>query len=64
MSKFGKGELHSGSKGGPKVNSRKQAIAIMMSEKGEAKMGKKEYESRGEDKKEASSLKGLHKAIK
>ena len=33
MSKFKHGLLHSGSKSGPKVASRKQAIAIMMSEK-------------------------------
>jgi hypothetical protein len=33
MGKFKRGQLHSGSKKGPKVKSRKQAIAIMMSEK-------------------------------
>lgn len=33
MHKFGKGQLHSGSKHGKKVTNRKQAIAIMMSEK-------------------------------
>ena len=33
MSKFKHGKLHSGSKKGKKVKSRKQAIAIMMSEK-------------------------------
>lgn len=33
MSKYKKGKLHSGSKAGPKVKSRKQAIAIMLSEK-------------------------------
>lgn len=33
MHKFKKGELHSGSKSGPKVKNRKQAIAIMLSEK-------------------------------
>jgi hypothetical protein len=33
MSKFKRGKLHSGSKKGPKVKSRKQAIAIMLSEK-------------------------------
>jgi len=33
MSKFKSGKLHSGSKKGKKVKSRKQAIAIMMSEK-------------------------------
>jgi uncharacterized protein DUF6496 len=33
MGKFKRKELHSGSKSGPKVQSREQAIAIMMSEK-------------------------------
>ena len=33
MSKFGRGQLHSGSKSGPLVKNRKQAIAIMLSEK-------------------------------
>lgn len=33
MSKFKHGKLHSGSKEGPKVKNRKQAIAIMLSEK-------------------------------
>ena len=32
MHKFKEGELHSGSKKGPKVKSRKQAIAIALSE--------------------------------
>ena len=43
MHKFKHGELHSGSKAGPKVKSRSQAIAIMMSEKRAAKSGKSEY---------------------
>ena len=47
MHKFKKGKLHSGSKKGPKVKNRKQAIAIMMSEKGKAKAGKEEYVSVG-----------------
>lgn len=34
MSEYKHGELHSGSKKGPKVTSRKQAIAIAMSEAG------------------------------
>lgn len=38
MHEFKHGELHSGSKHGPKVTSRKQAIAIAISE---AKSGKK-----------------------
>jgi len=33
MHKFKTGQLHSGSKTGPQVKNRKQAIAIMMSEK-------------------------------
>jgi len=33
MGKFKRGQLHSGSKSGPKVKSRKQAVAIMLSEK-------------------------------
>jgi uncharacterized protein DUF6496 len=35
MHKFKHGALHSGSEHGPKVTNRKQAIAIMMSEKRE-----------------------------
>ena len=46
MPKFSKGTLHSGSKGGPKVTNPKQAEAIMYSEKGEAKKGKKEYKAK------------------
>ena len=34
MREYGKGELHSGSKKGPVVKSRKQAIAIALSEAG------------------------------
>ena len=44
MHKWGEGELHSGSKSGPKVKSQKQAVAIMLSEKRAAKKGKKEYQ--------------------
>jgi len=40
MREYGKGELHSGSKKGPVVKSRKQAIAIAMSEAGMAKTKK------------------------
>lgn len=46
MHKFKHGELHSGSKKGPKVKNRKQAIAIMMSEKSKAEAGDKEYQSK------------------
>jgi Family of unknown function (DUF6496) len=41
MHKYKHGKLHSGSKKGPKVKSRKQAVAIMMSEKRKEKAGKK-----------------------
>lgn len=47
MHKFKHGQLHSGSKKGPQVKSRKQAIAIMLSEKRAAEGGKKEYKSVG-----------------
>jgi hypothetical protein len=35
MHKFKEGKLHSGSKKGPEVTNRKQALAIMLSEKRE-----------------------------
>jgi hypothetical protein len=42
MKEYGKGDLHSGSKKGPVVKSKKQAVAIAMSEAGMAKKkGKK-----------------------
>ncbi len=48
MEKFKKNTLHSGSKDGPKVKNRKQAVAIMMSEKKKADSGgKPEYKKRG-----------------
>lgn len=37
MHEFKHGTLHSGSKRGPKVSSRKQAVAIAMSEAGKSK---------------------------
>lgn len=43
MQKFAKGMLRSES--GSKVTSRKQALAIMLSEKREAGKGKREYKS-------------------
>ena len=46
MGKFKKGKLHSGGPKGPKVDNRKQAIAIMLSEKRKAAGGKKEYQSK------------------
>lgn len=43
LSKFNKGTLKSGS--GHKVTDKKQAVAIMLSEKRKAQAGKKEYVS-------------------
>ena len=37
MSEYGKGKLHSGSKKGPVVTSKKQAVAIALSEAARAK---------------------------
>ena len=58
MHKFGAGELHSGSKSGPKVGSRKQAIAIMLDEKSKAEGGKTEYQP-----KHKAALAGLNHAF-
>jgi hypothetical protein len=41
MSEFKHGQLRSGSKRGPKVTSRQQAIAIAMSEAGKSKQKKR-----------------------
>lgn len=41
MREFKAGKLHSGSKKGPKVTSKKQAVAIALSEAGMAKKKKK-----------------------
>jgi Family of unknown function (DUF6496) len=41
MKEYKSGELHSGSKSGPAVTSRKQAIAIALSEAGMSKPKKK-----------------------
>jgi hypothetical protein len=49
MSKWKSGDLHSGSKKGPKVDNQKQAVAIMLSEKRAAGKGKKEYKSKALD---------------
>jgi hypothetical protein len=43
MRKFKKGKLHSGSKHGPVVTNRKQAIAIAMSEAGMANKKKRRF---------------------
>lgn len=53
MHKFKSGELHSGSKTGKKVTNRKQAIAIMLSEKRAAAGGKKEYQPKRKKRKGA-----------
>ena len=47
MGEYGKGELHSGSKKGPVVKSRKQAIAIAMSEAGMTKPKPKKAPKKG-----------------
>jgi hypothetical protein len=46
MPKFKAGKLRSGSKSGKRVRSRKQAVAIMLSEKRQAEAGKSEYQPR------------------
>jgi Family of unknown function (DUF6496) len=51
MHKFKAGKLHSGSAHGPKVGNRKQAVAIMLSEKRKGTH-------------ETSSMRGLRKAAK
>lgn len=52
LGKFKRGELHSGSSGGPKVKDRKQAVAIMLSEKRKAQSGKTEYQPKGSGKRD------------
>lgn len=53
MTKFKAGKLHSGSKSGPEVKNKAQAVAIMLHEKGSSKS---EYKSK--------PLEGLKKAKK
>jgi len=61
MHKFKHGELHSGSDKGPKVKNRKQAIAIMLSEKRKADSGDSEYKSIGPDAKTKAEITGRKK---
>jgi len=61
MSKFKHGGLHSGSKSGPRVRSRKQAVAIMMSEKREAEGGKDEYAATASRRHKARKALGRYK---
>lgn len=51
MGKWKAGQLHSGSKKGPKVSGQKQAVAIMLSEKRAATAGKKEYKAKPDKRK-------------
>jgi hypothetical protein len=51
MHKFKHGQLHSGSKSGKLVKNRKQAIAIMLSEKRKSDEGNEEYSPVGPSKK-------------
>lgn len=59
MHKFKHGKLHSGSKEGPKVKSRAQAIAIMLSEKRAASEGHKEYRSKKHNER-SSKVRKMH----
>ena len=58
MREFHEGKLHSGSKKGPKVKDRKQAIAIKMSEEGAEKKNAGKYPE-----KKAKSSKGREKRL-
>lgn len=41
MHKFKHGQLHSGSRGGPVVKNRRQAVAIALHESGQSRKGKR-----------------------
>jgi hypothetical protein len=56
MSKFAAGHLHSGSKDGPKVTNRKQAVAILLSER--------RKEDRGHDYARVEALKRIRNKSK
>lgn len=56
MHKFKRGTLRSGGPDGTKVRDRKQAVAIMLSEKEKAEQGKAEYQPTAKDK--------LHKVLR
>ncbi len=58
MGKWKSGKLHSGSKSGPKVKSRPQAIAIMLSEK-RASKSKPEYRSSKPKRKNTRGILGI-----
>lgn len=63
MGKFKKGILHSGSDKGPEVKNRKQAVAIMLSEKKKADSGAKpEYKSNKGMKSKKMKKKGISTA--
>lgn len=65
MHKFKRGLLHSGSDKGPKVKNRKQAVAIMLSEKKKGKEGKEEYQAKdSKDKKKGVSTGPSSKIMK
>lgn len=61
MHKFKHGDLHSGSKSGPEVKDRDQAVAIMLSEKREVEGSKKEYQSNKSENRGKKAVEGLKK---